>query len=138
MAVKVKALGTLFQAQIVGVYTTIAQRVSIDPNETSIEMKEVTDLDSAAVERRPTLPDGGQLGMQVWLDPNDTTHQFLQNAAITPPAAPVGFKLIFPSSPTRTGSFSGYVSSYKPGGVDPKGYLTADVKIDVTGAVTWS
>jgi hypothetical protein len=136
MAAKIKGLGTILQAFISGTYTTIAQRVSIDPNETTVEMKEVTDLDSAAVERRPTLPDGGQLGLQVWYDPNDATHAQLQAWTLSPPTAPIGFKLVFQSSPTKTATFNGYVSAFKAGGVDPKGYLTADVKIDVTGAVT--
>jgi len=135
---KTKAAGTVLQATISSTLTTITQRVSIDPANTTIDMKEVTDLDSLLVDKRPTLPDAGELGLQVWLDPHDPTHQYLETSCNTM-AGPTVYVLSFPTTPkARLGTFSGYVSSYKAGGVDPKGYLIADVKITLTTLVVWT
>jgi hypothetical protein len=138
MATKIKGLGTLLQVQISGVYTTIAQRASIDPPSVDIDMKETGDLDDTFVTRLPTLPDPGQLGLQVWLDPNDATHSYLAVSNANASSTPENFKLIFPSSPTRTRTFSGYVQSYKEGGVEPKGYLIADIKVQLSGPIVRS
>jgi hypothetical protein len=138
MATKVKALGTLLQVQISGTYTTIVQRASIDAPTVEITMQETTDLDSTFVERRPTLPDPTELGLSVWLDPNDTTHKYLRDSNAAASSTAETFKLIFPSSPTVTATFQGFVQSYKPGAIDPKNYLTAEVKIQLSGPITWT
>jgi len=138
MANKIKALGTLLQVSISGTYTTIAQRASIEPAAVEIDMKETTELDSTFVERRPTLPDPGDLMVKVWLDPNDVGHKYLRDSNAAASSTAESFKLIFPSSPTSTATFAGYVQSYKPGGIDPKGYLEADIKIQLSGPITWS
>ena len=111
---KTKALGTVLQATISTVLTAITQRVSIDPANTTVDMKDVTDLDAALVEKLPTIADAGELGLQVWLDPHDPTHQFLETTCNTM-AGPTVFVLSFPTTPkARLGTFSGFVSSWKP------------------------
>jgi len=84
MAKKIPGLGTQLQATIASALTTIVHRVSIDGPDSSVGTKDITDLDSAAVEKGITLPDGGDLSLQVWLDPNDPTHQFLAQASSAP------------------------------------------------------
>ncbi len=135
---KIKGLGTLLQVLISGTYTTVTQRASIEPASVDIDMKEVTDLDATYVERGPTLPDPGELGLKVWLDPNDPTHQYLSNSNAVASSTAESFKLIFQSTPARTRSFNGYVKTYKEGGVDPKGYLEADIKVQLSGPIIYS
>jgi hypothetical protein len=135
---KIPGLGTQLQATIASVLTTIAGRVSIDGPDSSVGVKETTDLDSTAVERRPLLPDGGDLSAQVWLDPSEPTHSFLAGLQATPPPLPVAWKLLFNTSPSHSGAFNGILTQYKPGGMTADGYLTADIKISLSGIVTWA
>jgi hypothetical protein len=126
------------QGTISGTLTTITQRVSIDGPDGSVGVKETTDLDSTAVERRPTLPDGGDISGQIWLDPADTTHQWLATQQATPPALPTPWKLLFNTTPPHSGTFNGILTQYKVGGMTTDGYLTADFKISLSGIVTWT
>jgi hypothetical protein len=135
MATKTKGLGTILQAKISGTFTTIGQRMEIDGPDNSVGTKETTDLDSLAVERRATLPDGGELSIKVWFDPNDSTHATLAGWVSSPPAVTPSWKLIFPTTPTKSYPFDGVLTGFKPGGMTPDGYITADLKIAITGQV---
>jgi hypothetical protein len=137
-AKKVSGLGVQLQATIGGTLTTIASRVSIDGPDGSVGVKETTDLDSTAVERRPLLPDGGDLSMQVFLDPDDATHTFLAGLWTAPPPLPIAWKLIFPTTTPHSGTFNGILTGYKPGGMATDGYLTCDIKISLSGVPVWA
>lgn len=122
----------------VPVWTTVTERVSIDPPDGKIEDKETSGLDSKAKEFLPGLPESGDLGMQVWYVPTDPTHQFLWGLFIAPRA--LLWQLVFADGTTTPSDFvfGGYLNGFKPGGIEPGGYLTADIKIKVTGLPTFN
>lgn len=137
MAKKTKSLGTLLQANISG-FQTIGQRVSIDGPSGSNEMVDISDLDSPAVERGPTIPDGGDVSLSIWFDPTDPYHMQLETWRASPPSTAPQFKLVFPTTPTKSVTFNAWVSEFKPTGIESKGYLQAEVKLSVTGLLAWA
>jgi hypothetical protein len=137
MAKKTKSAGALLQSFIGGVYVTIGQRISIEGPDGTNEMLDISDLDSVAVEKGPTLPDNGDVTMTVWFDPNDANHAQLEAWRTTPPATIPLHKIVFPTSPSKSVQFGAWVSGFKPTGMEAKGYLQAEVKLTISGGVTW-
>lgn len=137
MAKKIKGAGTLLQAYISGSYTTVAQRVKVEGPDGSNELVDTSDLDSTAVERNPTIPDGGDVTLSIWFDPNESTHTQLETWRTSPPSTAPLFQVVFPTSPSKKVQFGAWVSAFKPTGMEVKGYLQADVTLSITGAITW-
>lgn len=135
---KVPGKGTLLQHGVgtgPTVYTTIVQRMSIDGPDSKVGTQKTTDLDSTAEEYRPTLPDGGELGMSLWYDPAAATHQILTDLLNTPTVDL--WKIIWADTGLSVITFSAILTGFKPGGMDPDGYLTAEAKFQVTGPIVW-
>lgn len=135
---KVPGKGTLLKHGVgtgPTVYTTIVQRMSIDGPDAKVETQKTTDLDSVAAEYRPTMPDGGELSMSLWWDPATATHQLLTDLITTP--AVEHWEIVYADTGASLTIFDGILTGFKPGGMDPDGYLTAEIKIQVTGAITW-
>lgn len=95
---------------------------------------DVTDLSSAAKEKRMGLADEGQLSFTIHYIPNDTQHALLRTKRAT--RVETNFKLVFTdASPATTWSFSGFVTNFAvSGAVD--GVIEANVTIEITGAIT--
>jgi hypothetical protein len=132
---KVPGKGTTLAHGVSATFTTIAQRASIDGPDAKVGTANTTDLDSAAAEYRPTLPDGGELSMQIWWDPAIPTHQLLTSLWTTPTVE--SWKLTFANATPSVCPFSAILTGFKAGGMTPDGYLTADIKMQVTGLITW-
>lgn len=86
---------------------------------------DVTDLSSAAKEKRMGLADEGQLSFTIHYIPNDTQHALLRTKRAT--RVETNFKLVFTdASPATTWSFSGFVTNFAvSGAVD--GVIEANV-----------
>ncbi len=94
---------------------------------------DVTDLSSAAKEKRMGLADEGQLSFTINYIPSDTEHAALRTARAT--RVETNFQLVFTdASPSTTWDFSGFVTNFAvSGSVD--GVIEAQVTIEITGAI---
>lgn len=129
-----QAKGTLLQHGVAGTpvtYTTIANRVSIDGPEITIEEIDATDLDSEVMETEPGLPDPGSISMTINYRPTDATHQLLYDLAFTPTVEL--WQLVFKDGTKYP--FSGWLSKFSPGGAEVNGKITAEIEIRVTGVI---
>lgn len=131
--------GTLLQLEAAtpGTFDTIAQRVTIEGPERSVEAVETTHLDSVAKQFRPSkTPDNGELSMTIEFDPADVGHLRLETLAAT--TATVNWRLVF-NNETNTRphrQFPGFITSFGYGGMETESNLTADITIKVTGPLT--
>lgn len=130
----VQGKGTLLQHGVTGtpiVYTTIANRVSIDGPDMSVAEIDTTDLDSLAMESIPGLPDMGSVSMQINYTPSAITHKLLLGFMLTPSVEL--WQIVF-----RDGTkfpFSGYLTKFSDTGAEVNGKITADIEIRVTGVI---
>jgi hypothetical protein len=97
---------------------------------------DVTDLSSAAKEKRMGLADEGQLSFTINYIPTNQQHADLREARAT--RAETSFKLVFTDdSPSTNWDFSGFVTGFSvSGAVD--GVVEATVTIEITGAISES
>jgi predicted secreted protein len=97
---------------------------------------DVTDLNSAAKEKRMGLADEGQLTFTMHYIPSDAAHAALRQARED--RDETGFKLIFTDeSPSTTWSFNAFVTTFAvSGAVD--GVIEANVTLEITGAISES
>jgi hypothetical protein len=110
-----------------------------------------TSLQSLVVQKKPGMPDLGQLKCKVFYNPNNTVHQvivenLLESAAVAS-AETDQFMLTYAdgySSPANV-QFDGFISEFSQSATDPEtGTLTADLTIElyavtaiVSGSGTW-
>jgi hypothetical protein len=141
---KVPGKGTALQTGGVAgtTFTTITQRVSIEGPGREVGGANVTDLDSACVEERPTIPDNGDVTLKLWFDPEDTAHKALE-AKIDAPVIEY-WRIVFNNgTASRPGrKFQGWASGWQSSGMVVDGYIEAELKIRVTSnptveTVTW-
>lgn len=97
---------------------------------------DITTLASSAKEKMMGLPDEGQLALVLLYDPTDTNGQVALRSARAARTKET-FKITFNDSPQTIATFSGYVLTFSiKGAVDDK--VSADVTIEIDGAVTWA
>lgn len=133
------ALGTTIAVDKTGgssSYTTIGQVLSIDL-EPEVGSVETTNLSSTTKTYRPTLPDGGEVSLELEYDPTDTagTHGFLKTISGTP--AIYSWTITYPTTPSKTDVFSAFLTKgpgRSAGG--PEENLTGAVTLKITGAIT--
>lgn len=128
-----------------GTYTLIGQITSLS-NLGGGEMgkRDTTNLASSVKSYFPTIPDNGEVSMEINFDPTDAVHIFLFELKDVPPTGSTAsysgfnnFKATFSTAAsTHTKVFPAFVSSIdggNAGGVDEN--LTATVNLQVVGAV---
>lgn len=137
------ALGTTIAVDETGggTYTLIGQVKSIKgAGGGEVGERDITVLSSTVKATAPTIPDNGECSFDFNADPTDSAHQFLQSEKETPPAAGArNWKVSFPTTPTSTRIFPGFVKTVdglNADGVDDN--LTGSVTIRVNGHVTSS
>lgn len=120
------------------VFTTIAQRVSLEGPSAELAFAKTTDLDSTFVEKRPTIPDLGTMGGTLYFDPDDVNQAALRAQVTAPPAVAQQFKLVYPTGDTTLPCdvFNGYVKSFTPTNIEREGYLQAKFEIELTDVMT--
>lgn len=136
----VPALGTVLQLSIATVLTPIAQVVTVEGPEMSMGTVETTHLGSTAKTKRTTIFDGGKVSATVEYDPNGTTHTALEALIHTAKGTPDSWKLVYADGKTTPANhaFSGYLTSFKPTGIEVEGVLQAEIEIEISGAVTFT
>lgn len=115
------------------VYNEISEIKTFTGPGGSAAVIDVTDLSSAAKEKRMGLPDEGQLTFTIHYIPTDTQHIALRAARAS--REETNFQLEFTdASPATTWDFSGFVTNFSvSGSVD--GVIEANVTIEITGAI---
>jgi predicted secreted protein len=114
-------------------YVTIPEIKSFTGPGGSASIIDVTDLQSAAKEKRMGLADEGQLQLTINYIPDDEVHMALRadRAARTETA----FKIVFTDGSDTEWTFSAFVTGFSvSGGVD--GVIEAQVTLEITGAIT--
>jgi len=99
-----------------------------------------TNLQSLVVQKRPGMPDLGQLKCKVFYNPNNTTHQVIVNKLLESAASASAefdeFQLTYAdgfSVPANV-HLQGFISEFSQSATDPEtGTLTADMTIEVYG-----
>lgn len=137
---KLPGKGTLLQLGDGGspseTFTTIADRVQIGGPNMSVGSRETTHLDSDAKEFEPTIPDGGDLTMTLFYDPNETTHQGLTGLVAAP--ANVHWKLVFNDGMATPANYllNGHITGFNHTGMEVESNLQAEVTIKLNGLPT--
>lgn len=128
------AQGTLLSLKISTVFTLLGQRVSLDGPDPELSIRIVTGLDSTSVKKRAGIPNFGKLSGKLFYDPNDTIHIAVRAKVTTPPAAPDEWQMVYADGLTTPASdvFKGFVTKFKPTGIEVNGTLEADFEIDLT------
>lgn len=124
-----KAKGTLLQYG--GSPTTVIQVETIDGPTTTTEYLDVTDHDTSGNYRNfvASLVDSGEITFTINYDANDPTHRYLKGAQDNQSLE--SWTLVFPTSPTVSATFDGYVSGYQfSAPVDGKLQASLTIKID--------
>jgi len=137
-------VGTLLKGQdggTPGVYSTIAEVAEIGPPELATADVKVTHHESpdATEEYIPGLKEGGDLELTVNYLPNHATHSAAGSGLLNlwKTRAVRNWQLVFPTTPTRTWTLSGYVKKFKPGTpMDDK--MSAEIAIKVASRPTFS
>lgn len=118
------------------VFSTIPEIKTFSGPSGSAAVIDVTDLSSAAKEKRMGLADEGQLSFTINYIPDNAQHIALRakRAARTE----TNFKMVFTDdSPSTTWSFSAFVTGFAvSGAVD--NVVEANVTLEITGAITAS
>lgn len=126
-----------------GDYTPVGQRVSFSDEGRDREMVDTTVMPDTAggvihqTQRASNVVKAGSMALQVYYDPDDSTHEALTGLMVEPAAtASRNWELKFATGATWT--FAGYVTGFRVGGFDAAGTgnVVADVTITRTGAIT--
>lgn len=114
-------------------FTTIADRVTIGGPNMSVGSRDTTGLDDASKKYEPTIPDGGDVSLTVFYNPNAPTHQNLTAKVIAP--ANVNWKLVFNDGKTTPANyvFNGHITGFHPTGIEVEGSLQAEITIKLNG-----
>jgi len=116
------------------VFTAIPEIKNFTGPGGSAAVIDVTDLSSAAKEKRMGLADEGQLSFVIHYIPSDTQHAALRAARAS--RVETNFQIEFTdASPATVWSFSGFVTTFSvAGSVD--GVIEGNVTIEITGAIS--
>lgn len=115
---KLQGKGTLLKVEISSVYTTIAQVTDLSGPQSEVGTFNGTSLDGAVgMEKYPTgFVDGGTLSGTMFLDPTNSTLQYLTDNITTPIRSSGAdrddaFKIIFPNSAATEWPFNGIIKT---------------------------
>ena len=118
-----------------GTFVDIVGLTNITPFGLKTDIIDVTAHDSTNNyrEKVPGSVDAGQLTLTGNYDPGAVSHIWLQTEAASSTVR--NFKITWPGSPTKTTTFSGYVTAMGPD-APFDGKLTFSATVEITGAIT--
>ena len=136
MSTYLKGLGTILAVDFAdsASFTTVAQRAIIDWSRGSTSTIEVSHLDSTRKEYIGGLPDSGTISFDIWFDPDNSTHDALEDWH----AASVEHdcRLTLTDSTPTTYTFAGILTDFSTNGMEPEAAIKASITIQITGATT--
>ena len=119
------------------VFTTIPEVMRATLPGEKFDRLDISSHDNPTMYRRFILgfQDGGQVTLEINWRPSNTVHAGLQtdnhNGTLR------NFKFVFADTPNNTASFSARVEDISPNG-DVGKALTANVRLQIEGPITWS
>lgn len=129
--------GTILKATISSTLTPVAQNVTLDGPSAEVVSIATSHLTTGQTDTfRPGTTDPGEISGTCWRDPADTTHVWIEGQLWAPTT--VVWNLVFNTSPTKTASFSGFVTKFANTGIERNKNLEAAFSIKLTGPVTIS
>lgn len=138
MAAETIAKGTVLQraASGGGSFVTIANIMNISPPNMQRDSLETTKHNDEDRFRTfiPGLIDPGEIQLSVTWDPDDTTHDFIDELES---ANVADYKIKFPAAVAKELEFKAFLTNFEPSG-EVDGLLSADVTYKVSGPVTLS
>jgi hypothetical protein len=134
------ALGTTLKVDKTGgtsPTTQVGQILSIDGPSSEVGSVETTNLSSTWKQYRPTLPDGGEVSMEIEYDPTDTgtgsSHGFLKTIAGTP--AKYTWVVTYPTTPACTDTFVAFLTKLGRSAGGAEENLTSSFTLKIDGTV---
>lgn len=112
--------------------TTIGQRVTITASQ-SMGSVECTHLDSVTKEFRSTILDTGEVQCDVEFDPNDDSHQEVEEAATSGDTEE--WSIVVPTTVPTIYTFDAFVTDFELNGIEVEGNLTSSFTLKRTGPV---
>lgn len=135
------ALGTKLRhgvtVSMVTTYTEVAQVVSIGGIPRTVGTRNTSNLDSTVETFAATLVKNGEMDFEAEYDPQSDSHQILELAIASPPAAPIPWQVLFQDTVngTSTATFLGILTEWSPTGIEREANLLANGKIQISGPV---
>lgn len=131
--------GTILQLEVGYAFVDVPGVTDVSIEGFKRGVRSPTLLTSPAVVKKPGMPDFGQLKCKVYYDPNDVTHQAIEQALIETAAVASAnlnnWKLINAdgyATPSNI-EFTGFVSEFSKSYTDPEtGTVTADMTVEIT------
>lgn len=129
---RAKSKGATLYVTISGSLTKIPQCTNITPPGYSVDKVDTTDLESTVMECDSTIADASPVTATVNFDPADTEHIALQSLAegLTTFACEVRL------AASKKYTFTAFVSSWQPQGLEVKGIQKVDISLQPVGAIT--
>lgn len=114
-------------------YTDIPEIISFNGPGGAGQVIDITNLDSAAIEKMMGLPDEGQLSFDINYVPDNAVHAALRSDRNAQSLVPI--KMVFTDGGSTEWTFNAYVTGFTvQGGVN--NVLRATVTLEITGAIT--
>ena len=127
--------GTDLMVMLNSSYTSIAGVRSISGPGIKLGNRDVTSLLSSWMENAPTIPDGGELSIDIMYDSTSDTQKYIQTSIATPVSSGHSWKIILANSKFFT--FNGNITGFAFSGMDVEGTVTAQLGLKVNGAITF-
>lgn len=116
-------------------FTDIPEIISFNGPGGNAQVIDITNLDSAAIEKLMGLPDEGQLSFEMNYVPENTLHAALRDDRNNQSIVPI--RIVFSDPGLTQWDFNAYVTNFTvSGGVNAP--LRASVTFEITGAITES
>jgi hypothetical protein len=130
---KIPTRGLLLEKLVDGSWITIAQRLRLEGPNAETDTYESTSIVSPRKRKAPALVDCGDVGGTLWYDPNTSTHIIFSTGLLS---ADTGvWRLVYADGSVTPAQlvFSGFVSAFRPTGMEVKTYLQAQFRITLDG-----
>ena len=115
------------------VFTAIPEITDLNGPSGSASVKDATDLNSSAKEKKMGLPDEGQITFTINHLPANTQHALLKTNRDA--RTLTNFQLLFTDSPATQWDFAAYITGFSlSDSID--GLHQANVTLEITGAIT--
>lgn len=134
--------GTTLSIKISAAFVVLGQIHEIDGPNVTVKAVPNANLSSTVMTTRPShLTTPEKFTAKMWFDPSDTAGQGVLVGRANTPGVVDDWKVIFVNdgnTTPATGTFSGFVTSFKVTGIKNEENIGADVEIQLTTIVTYT
>jgi hypothetical protein len=137
MAAKLLGLGTVTKVDEDGNttgHTTVTLTVELTPPERSRALIDASTLGDSLATYAAGIEEHSSYTFTQYWEPGDTQHESLDTLFVSRNA--VQWQIVYTSTPAKTDTFTGFISSLAPQAITINGLVTRVVTIQRTGAIT--